>query len=627
MKAEMPLPCRVLRSRRWGRVVGPIALLLAVAARAAGAEVDYWMDRDPQVKVPAVVVKKFSPKLKPLWLSALDRPEADLQRQAAEAIARAHRMGMPGLAEAAGPLAAALESPGQRLAVKLSLAQALIEIDARQTAPVLAAHGAKDGMDMAQVVEPALARWDYRPLRSVWLSRLDDPGTPQRLLVLAIQCVQTTGETKAAPALRRMALDPLAAPDLRVEAARALASLQPQGLEDDARRLAADKEPVKLLDRLVGASMVRRHSGDAAVKLLLECAVDREPAIAAIGLRRLLEIDPMLAKPVVGQAVASPDSQVRQLAAEILVGQATPEAVALLGTLLDDPHPGVRKYAQASMIALAARPVLDGPVRQAAMKMLMTDRPRGLEQAAIVLGALDHKPAADRLVQLLEFSEPKVYITAAWALCRLAVPATAGPIYGMVRRETETMAALAKEVDRRFAENPDAPGEVPLLLDRYERLNHLIQALGRLRHAVADGLLRGYLPKPRKRGPLEPTDLAATAQLSLRAAAVWTLGHLHAGSLDADLAAVLLQRLGDLDPNNPEGEEVRSMAAVTLGRMGASQIAAPLREFGEASGVGSPLANACDWALAQLAGGGPWKPKASTREASPVGWFLEPIEY
>ena len=615
------------RFPRWPEIAWLICLLAALAVPAWGAEVDYALDRDPVIKVPTTEIKKFSPKLKPLWLAALARPEADLQRQAAGAIARAHRLGMPELSDAAGPLLATLEEPAQRAAVKLAAARALVEIDARQAAPVLAAHGATDGVDMAQAVEPALARWDYRPLRAVWLARLDDPRTPQRLLVLAIQCVRAAEETKAAASLRRLALDPDAAPDLRLEAARALADLQPQGLEGDARRLAADKAVGKLVDRLVGASMIRHHRGDATVKLLLEYAVDPEPAIAAIALRRLLEIDPMLAEPVVEQAVASRDSQVRWLAAEILVGQATPESVALLGTMLDDPHPGVRTYAQASMIELAARAPLDRPVRQAAMKMLMTDRPRGLEQAALVLGALDHEPAADRLVKLLEFPKPKVTITAAWALCRLAVPATAEPILATVRRETRDMGAVAKEIDRKFAEQPQGMIPIPAFGDRYERLNHLIQALGRLRHAGAGPFLRSFLPKPRLRGPLEAPDLAPTSQAPLRAAAVWTLGHLHAGNPDAELAAVLRQRLSDLDENNPESDDVRCMSAVALARMGDRDSVPVLQEFYDPRTFGSPLHNACGWALHQFAGGGPWKPAGRTREANQVGWFLEPIEY
>ena len=47
---------------------------------------------------------------------------------------------------------------------------------------------------------------------------------------------------------------------------------------------------------------------------------------------------------------------------------------------------------------------------------------RGLEQAALLLAKLDHKPAADRLVELLKDSRAEVAITAAWALRVLAEP-------------------------------------------------------------------------------------------------------------------------------------------------------------------------------------------------------------
>lgn len=604
----------------------PMCLLALLAVPSLGAEIDYAMSHDPAYKAPVTQVERFSPGLKPLWLAALAREEADLQRQAAAAIARAHRLGMPGLSDTAGPLIAVLEKPSQRLVVKLAAAQALVEIDARQAAPVLASHAARDGVDMARTVEPALAQWDYRPLRTAWLARLDDPGTPQQLLTLAIRCVRTANATEAAASLRRLALDPSAASDLRMLAARALADLKPQGLEDDSRRLAADKTPEGLVDRLVGASLLRHHRGDATVALLLDYAVDPQPVVVAMGLRRLLEIDPVLAGPVVERAVASRDSQVRHLAARILVGQATPKSVALLGTMLDDPHPGVRTYAQRSMIELAARAPLDRPVREAAMKMLASDRRHGLEQAALVLGTLDHKPAADRLLQLLESPVPEVYIAAAWALCRLAAPATAEPIFALIRRETEEIGVLAREFERGFDAQSEALTPIPRFNNRYERLNHLIQALGRMRYTAADSFLRGFLPKPRLRGPLEPPDFAVPSQPPLRAAAIWTLGHLHAGKTEAQLAVLLRQRAGDTDLNNSESDDVRCMSAIALGRMGDKDSASLLRQFRESNGLHGTLSNACDWALHQLAGGGPWKPTGRVQQINHTGWFLEPIE-
>ena len=48
--------------------------------------------------------------------------------------------------------------------------------------------------------------------------------------------------------------------------------------------------------------------------------------------------------------------------------------------------------------------------------MLATPRWRALEQATILLAVLDHKPAAPRLVDLLRFERPEVFVAAAWGL-------------------------------------------------------------------------------------------------------------------------------------------------------------------------------------------------------------------
>ena len=58
-------------------------------------------------------------------MQALTRPEADLQRQVAEAIAKAHQLGMPRLEDTAGPLMEALSEPDQHPVVRLAMARAL----------------------------------------------------------------------------------------------------------------------------------------------------------------------------------------------------------------------------------------------------------------------------------------------------------------------------------------------------------------------------------------------------------------------------------------------------------------------------------------------------------------------
>src|SRR4051794_40049087 len=100
------MPARSQSCLVWKRLARSIAFLFyalafCLTARGApGTELDHARDNDPRIE-PQAVVHTFAPSVKALWLEALSRSEADLKRQAAEAISRAHRLGIAGLADTA----------------------------------------------------------------------------------------------------------------------------------------------------------------------------------------------------------------------------------------------------------------------------------------------------------------------------------------------------------------------------------------------------------------------------------------------------------------------------------------------------------------------------------------------
>ena len=570
----------------------------APAGRASEVEVDSARHQDPKIEFPSPIVT-FSPKLKPLWLTALAHQEADLKRQAAHTIALAHQRGMPDLADTAVPLMEALDAPGQHPVVMLAAAKALTVLDARQAGPLLFKHAANDGLDMAQLVEPALAGWDYEPIREVWLDRLSTPRVPRRLLFLAIRGVATVGAGEAEPRLRELAAQSEIAPDVRLEAARALAKLKTEGplIREVARLLAADKSSEKIVDRLVAASLLSGHRGDEVFvkRLLLELAVDREPSVAAIALSRLLEIDHMLVIPIAERSIARDDAKVRHLAARALAAWRTPEAVSLLGPMLDDPHPDVRSYVRRSLLEMAPEDELGAPVLEETLDMLATERWRGLEQASLIVVGLDHKPAAGRLVELLEFERPEVFITAAWGLRRLAVPATLDAMFDKARRETEKTKASS------WAST-----------DVCRQLCQLMEAFGQMEYMPAVPLLREHISKN------------SPYASEVRAAAIWSLGHLYAGKPEPELTGLLVGRLSDVNSLEPEAEEVRLMSAVSLGRMKAADSLPTLQLFMKTETVESPVGYACAWSIHQITGEPIPQPEA--RHASRLGWFLEPTD-
>jgi HEAT repeat protein len=533
------------------------------------------MYASPQLPVPPVEVV-FPEEELALWLKALGRPEVDLKCRAAEAIARACRRGRKGLDVTVAPLVAALEQPDQHPAVRLAAAHALVALEAKEAAePLFRQARAGDG-DLRAVVEPALARWDYQPARAVWLERLADPAAPSRGLVLAMQGLAAVREGAAADRLREILLSDRVGVAVRLEAARALGAIRDEGLEADAERLAADSSAGPF-GRLAAAALLRRHRGEAAVRLLQRLAEGPEPAAAALALTRLLELDAKLAVPATERALAGSDPRLRSLAVETLLRQPTEQHVRLLGDRLDDAHPDVRSRARRALHELAADGRFRKPVIDRAAEALAAPGWRGQEQAALLLAQLDHKPAAGRLVGLLTADRPEVAVTAAWGLRRLAV--------------AETLPAVVRHVaDGRRRLQASDPAAV--VLDH--QLSQLNQLIGRQKHQPAEAVLRQFIPRV---GGL------STGAPESRAAAIWALGLLHEGKEDDALAGALEGRLNDTAGLPAEDERVRLMSAITLGRLGAKSALPSLRKYcPNYEWTDAPINNACCWAVERLTG-------------------------
>jgi hypothetical protein len=574
----------------------PCLLLCFASPLAAAADdvLDSVMYNDPHIPA-ARVVKVFPPRLTSLWVQALERPEDDLRCQAAAAIALAQRRGMPGLDATVAPLLPVLEQPEQHPTVRLAAAQALIALDARKAAPALFERAGKDGVEMRDLVEPALARWDYKPARAAWLVRLDQPGLPRRGWLVAVRGLAAVREPRAAPRLRELTLSSATDPIIRLEAARALGVIQTSGLEKAAERLAAEKSAPGSVARLAAASLLRRHRSDESAKLLQRLAAEAEPAAAALALEGLLDADPGRVLPLMRQVVASPDAKVRMLGVEAHRRRPVADHIPLVADLLDDPHPEVRVRARKALLEAVQRAEHGEAVRRQATRLLATDRWRALEQAAILLAALDHKPAAPRLVELLRFERPEVYVAAAWGLRKLEV--------------RETLPAQLAEVERRWQRSLKPDGkEARERID--QQVAQLAQSLGRARYAPAAPALARFVPKDWNIGP------------ESRAAAIWALGLIHEKAPPADLVEALIGRVTDDSTIAAEDLRVRSMSAVALGRMKAKEAATSLGKYYPRKLTAERFPNACGWALQQITGEA--LPASGTVEVVQKGWFLEP---
>ena len=243
---------------------------------------------------------------------------------------------------------------------------------------------------------------------------------------------------------------------------------------------------------------------------------------------------------------------------------------------------------------LAQKSELRPAVIAAAERNLAGEPWRGLEQAALIVGHLGHKPAADRLIELLRHARDEVAITSAWALRQFKIPET-----------IPTLLAHSKSQHQRHLDLQTPMYQRPGI---YAQQSQLFQLFGEVKLAESDPLLREYVPKAMSMGDSRP-------------AACWALGKIHEGNGPADLAAKFAERLADVNSMPPEIEPVRFMCAIGIGRMKAEAQLPALRRFAvETSDVGL----ACRWSIKLLTG--EESPKMEPLKRYYLGWFLESLD-
>lgn len=554
--------------------------------------VEFVMDRDPDVTPPEPMLV-FPKNLLSLWLTALARPEAEMQRLASESVAQAHAYKLANIHEATPALIKIVTAAESHASARFAAARALIVLEAKEAAAALLDASQKHGTDLRQLVEPALAKWKFEPARKVWQKRLGVPNTRLRDLILAIRCTRESGDESSVEALLAITHNPFRPVAARLEAARSAGALRKSKLEDHAQRF-RNSAPATILNRLCAAALLDQHRSEAAVTALTQLAQDAEPSVAAAALASLNANDPSLVVPLAEQAMRNDDANVRQQGVNAYAARPTPERVTVMARLLDDPHTGVRGTVREALFRLTRMAELDSPIRAAATAVLATDSWRGQEQAALLLAALDHKPAAPRLVELLESPRDEVLVSAAWGLRQLALPETLPAMLDKTTRQTE------------FRKKNAAPDSLDV------QVALLFEAMGQLNYAPAEGLLRRYIPKDYDMGELS------------RSAAIWALGHLHAGKANEELAKKLYERLTDPGTMPPEMEGVRIMSIITMGRIKTRTQIEPLRKILAPNYAPDRRSMALRWAMQELTGEEIPPPKQAISTLS--DWFLIPLE-
>lgn len=573
------------------------------AAAAANAEpIDLVMFQDPRLEI-AKARLAFPAGLKELWLKAMARPDSELKRLAADSFALAHQRGIQDLEDTHSHLAALLKAPQQDLGVQRAAVHALIELDAREYAELLAATAQSLGLTTALMVEPALARWKSGIMRDTWLSRIDDPRAGLAARHLAIEGLGDISESQAANSLKRIATDARLTIPERMAAARALSRMQAPGLVGVAGSLVAgslvESSPgdtpsqTTLFNPVLALELLQREDSPDAIALLRQLTAHVSTAVQSGALQRLYAIDPKHVYDFVETAIVSRDAGVRTVGAEGLIVQKEVKWIAPLATLLDDVNPTLRRRVAKALVQLAGETALHDEVIKQASTVLQGNAWRGIEQATVVLVLLDHKPAGARLVELLQHARPEIKIASAWGLRRLAVP-----------EHLPAMLAQAQSLHTAFLAGNlpfDNPGSEA-------QTTQLFMAFGQMRYGEAEPLMMRYVPKDHTLG------------VHSRAAAVWSLGLLKEGQALPELTATLLARLADMFSLQPEADDVRRMCAISIGRMKSTSAVDALRK--NVAGDGGYPARATYWALEQLTGEAP--PPVGEFQVNFADWFLVP---
>lgn len=533
-----------------------LALMLTTSHLHADDVLDSIMYRDPVIPTPTTK-NTFPDGLLDLWLKVLERPEVELRTQAALAITSAHQRGMTGLETAIPALHRALES-AEHPHVRLATAQALIAIEAKSSAELLLSQ-AKEVVDLREVVDPALAKWDYHPARAIWLERLNQPAPYERNHVRAMQALAAVNEPKAIPRLCELLFADDLPEAVRLDVARALGQLRTTGGEADALKLKPDPTCAALL--------LRNHSSVESVNLLQKITRSPSPTAAAIAVRRLNELNPDHVLPLSDAVFASSDPAVRRAGVEALTQRPTPERIQTISLRLNDPHPDIRAYARQCLVQLAAKPDLKPVVLDRLTTILNGSDWRGQEQAALLAGQLDHKPSATRLVELLAAKRAEAFIAAARALRVLAVLETLPPVLAHLQMRHGQIRAKGYNAGLENVSGAE--------LDR--QLSQLCQFLGQANYKPAEATLRALFPRFVRRG-LPPSFSSVGGET--RAAAIWALGKLHTGDPEKDLAEQFEERLTGDPMVGSDDPRVRRMAALTLVRMKAVDSLPALRGIG-----------------------------------------------
>lgn len=583
------------------------------------AEVDVPWKNHPKLALPSVS-NQWPDGMGDLWIAALKRHEEELNVQASDAIARAHAQGMPGLERAIPTLQKLLLDANKTQDVRNAAARALVALDAETSLNALTQANQQANATMIITTDPMLASKAVAAMVPVWMKRLTDSSVANVLRISAGDALPANLNPAQIKTLLQLVENQATPWPVRFAVAKALGRQSNRDDIVETCQALSSRKPASLW-QLTQAGMLKasvESERPLLIALIMNAKTEAQPA-AWLGLKKLNTVPDWIVSPKLAQRVIqNTDAAAREQLLVALNRRADSEAMVLLGLLLDDVDPAIRTTARDMMLQhVTAEPKLMAAAVDAATLQLQGDSWRGREQAALLLGSLQHQPSQPRMIKLLDAPRFEVRIAAIVGLRRLTfarLPKDTDPRDNQPATSDDdpAMLALFNRTKQLKANIAIAKGDTQTLVSDSKELAQIVQTFGLVRFSPKPvvALLDEMIPK-------------GSGYLSdARAGAVWALGRINQGTGDANYVKFFEARLSDVNPLNPESDEVREASAIAIGWIRPKREPRSIGQFSAESEGPDEIVLACRWAIEQITGEP--QPKLKDHIRIPRDWFLIP---
>jgi HEAT repeat protein len=433
------------------------------------------------------------------------------------------------------------------------------------------------------IVEEQFLLWDSPLALDLWRTRLKENSPAQDGLLTAVKGVAKFGngdDVATLESLLRNRKQPLA---MRYAAADGLARIDSKKASELLEDVVAGKiqGDGNTVDQKAGAGPVWDYwlatsyligvkETERTKKLLIDALKQGSNTARTLALRQLSQMSTDEFKKQLDVVRNDPEINVRLEVLRFLAQHVDEPSIVILTDYMGDDQPRVRESARDELLKLADNETYRPWIERELSRALRSDKWWQVEQAVIAVTSLGMKSEELYLAELLNHSQPEVYVTAAWALRVLAhSPDGIAKMVDFVRKETDRI------FSRPTLEEPE-----------YHRLGHLIEGLSIRKVPEVRASIERYLPKNPQAGTVS------------RMSALWGMGKYLEGKPEAKFSELYVTIIYDKFGFGAEIGIMRYCAMIGLGII--ADPATKEKIIALEEGEDTPIAMAKQWTLEQF---------------------------